>query len=99
MTTAPDLGTARRLSRAILRSADAACVTILPAARSSYLWKGRIENAREYVLLMKTVASKLRSLSRRIRSVHPYQTPEFIALSVRSGTPDYLSWLRRSCAS
>lgn len=73
-------------------------MTLLPATESIYRWKGRVERSREYVLLIKTVGAKLGALSRRIRSEHPYDTPEFIALSVRSGAPGYLDWLRSSCA-
>lgn len=86
------------MSRIILRHADAACVTLLPAAESIYRWKGRVETSREYVLLIKTVGAKIGALARRIRTEHPYDTPEFIALSIDTGTPDYLDWLRSSCA-
>ena len=71
----------------------AACVNILPGMRSIYTWKGAIEQADERQILIKTTKERLPALESRVRELHPYDTPEFLAIPVVEGSPDYLAWL------
>src|SRR5687768_13305402 len=80
MVTAPDLKTARRIARAALKKKLAACANLIPGLESHYWWKGKLESSREILLLLKTDRKKVAALEGTIRSVHPYETPEFITL-------------------
>jgi periplasmic divalent cation tolerance protein len=77
----------------------AACVNvILSPADSYYTWKGKLARAREYLLVIKTTAKRLRELEREVRRLHSYDVPEFIALPIAAGSSKYISWLRASVA-
>ena len=72
----------------------AACVNILPGAvQSVYRWKGKVESARERLLLIKTSRKRLAKLRAAVERMHSYDVPEFIALPIAEGSPAYLAWL------
>jgi periplasmic divalent cation tolerance protein len=96
LVTAPDLKAARRLADALVGERLAACVTAVPGAASTYRWKGKVERAREVVLMIKTRASLAKRLERRVRELHPYDVPEILALPVGSGEARYLRWIVES---
>ncbi|XP_030392006.1 protein CutA homolog isoform X1 [Gopherus flavomarginatus] len=89
----PNEQVAKDIARAIMDKKLAACVNILPKASSMYFWKGEIEEATEILLLVKTRTSKISELSDYIRSVHPFEIPEFISLPIDQGNPLYLKWI------
>ncbi len=85
---------AGRIARALVKRRLAACVNVLGAGvRSTYRWKGRVETAREHLLLIKTAKRKLRALRTAVERLHSYDVPEVIALPIVAGSPDYLRWL------
>jgi len=98
LVTAPDLRTARRLATVLVRTRLAACVNIIPNLESHYTWKGKVEKAREVLLVIKTRRSRLSALWISVQNAHPYETPEFLVLSVAGGSSDYLAWLSASTA-
>ena len=93
LVTAPDLRVARRLARTALQARLAACANLIPGLESHYWWRGKIETAREVLLLFKTRANRLRALERLIVAEHPYDTPEFVALPLAAGAERYLAWI------
>jgi periplasmic divalent cation tolerance protein len=90
----PDQGTAEAIASCLVEERLAACVQILPPTRSVYRWDGRVEHASEVLLLAKTGADRLEALCARIRALHPYETPEVLALEAVGGSPAYLDWIR-----
>ena len=74
----------------------AACVNIVPGITSVYRWKGAVENDAECLLLIKTSAHTWPALESRIRSLHPYELPEIIAVPIQTGQQDYLQWITDS---
>ena len=91
---------ARRIARCVVSNRLAACVNIvLSPAESVYTWKGKVETAREYLLVMKTTAKRLVELEREVLRFHSYEVPEFIALPITGGSTKYLSWLDASVRS
>jgi periplasmic divalent cation tolerance protein len=88
------LAEARRIARTVVSKRIAACVNIvLSPAESFYTWKGKLERAREYLLVMKTRAERLAALENEVKRLHSYDVPEFIALPITEGSEKYLSWL------
>jgi periplasmic divalent cation tolerance protein len=72
----------------------AACVNILGSPVDSiYRWKGKVEQAREVMMLLKTAAKRLPELEREVKRLHSYGVPEFIALPIIAGSREYLHWL------
>ena len=85
---------ARRIARAVVTERLAACANVFEArVESVYRWKGKVEQAREFLLLMKTSTSRLAALEAEVKRLHSYDVPEFIALPIVAGSPAYLRWL------
>jgi periplasmic divalent cation tolerance protein len=93
ITNLPDTVSAREIARSVIVSSLAACVNILPAVQSVYRWQGAIEEANEVTLLIKTARARYAELENVIKSAHPYQVPEIIALPIEAGLPAYLEWI------
>lgn len=89
----PDQASAERLARHLIETRTAACVNILAPCRSVYRWDGAVEEATEIPVLMKTTRERYSDLETAIRSLHPYELPEIIAVEVGAGLPAYLSWV------
>jgi periplasmic divalent cation tolerance protein len=92
-TTLPDGASARALADHIVSARLAACVNILAPCRSVYRWQGKIEDAEEVPLLIKTSAARYPELEAAIRARHPYELPEIVAVPLSPGLPAYLDWL------
>lgn len=93
LTNVPDRPVAEKLARVLVESGAAACVNVLAPCDSIYRWQGRVETAAEIPLLIKTTASAYARLEEIIRSQHPYELPEIIALPITKGLPAYLDWV------
>jgi periplasmic divalent cation tolerance protein len=97
--TCPTPALARKIARAVVQTRLAACVNIvLSPVESFYTWKGKLEKAREYLLIMKTTAKRIAALENEVKRLHTYDVPEFIALPISEGSKKYLSWLNESVA-
>jgi periplasmic divalent cation tolerance protein len=97
LVTCGTLSESRKIARGVVQKKLAACVNVLPSPMSSYYtWKGKLEVAREYLLLMKTTSKRLAGLEKEVKRLHSYDVPEFIALAITDGSRTYLSWLQQS---
>ena len=86
---------ATRLATTLVEERLAACVNILATPiQSVYRWQGAVEQAEEYLLLMKTTQARSAELEKRVAALHSYDTPEIIALPIVGGSEKYLAWLR-----
>ena len=86
---------AAKIARHLVENRLAACVTIVPQVRSIYRWKGVVEDATEWLLMVKSRRGLVEKLSAEIASLHSYQVPEVVALPLVDGSPAYLNWLDR----
>ena len=93
LTNLPDRAAALGLAQALVARRLAACVNVLAECTSVYRWKGGIENAAEVPVLIKTRAERYAEVEAAIRSLHPYELPEIIAVPVRHGFDEYLQWV------
>ncbi len=98
LTTCPDEATAARIAADLVEAGLAGCVNRVPGVRSTYRWEGRLQDEPEVLLIIKTLATRYQTLEMRLKSLHPYQVPEIIAVPVVSGSSDYLSWLRTAAS-
>jgi len=96
--TAPDLKTARKLARAALAARLVACANVMPKIESHYWWRGKIESSTEVMVIFKTTLVRLGALENLVVKLHPYDTPEFIAVKLDAGNERYLDWLTASCS-
>jgi periplasmic divalent cation tolerance protein len=93
LTTCPNPEIADKIARVLVEEGLAACVNLLPAMQSIYTWRGKTETATEHLLLIKSITDRYPDIEARIRTLHPYELPEIIAIPVVHGLPDYLTWL------
>lgn len=91
----PDEASAERIANALVEERLAACVNRLPGVVSTYRWHDEIRHDSEQLLIIKTVPGRLDALRERIVSLHPYELPEVIAVSVSGGLDRYLAWIER----
>ena len=96
LVTAPDIDLARRMAKAALEAKLVACANIVPAVESHYWWDGKLESSDEALIVFKTRQEQAPELERVIRELHPYNTPEFVALPLTAGGRKYLAWLADS---
>jgi periplasmic divalent cation tolerance protein len=99
LVTCPSIALARRIARSAVQKRLAACVNVFRSqVESFYTWKGKLETAREHLLIIKTTASRLSQLEREVKRLHTYDVAEFIALPITEGSRDYVSWLDENVA-
>ncbi|MFO7783418.1 MAG: divalent-cation tolerance protein CutA [Desulfatiglandales bacterium] len=94
VTTTETREHALTVARETVRARAAACAQVIGPITSVFHWKGRIEEAGEYLCVMKTLSETYESLEKTIREFHAYEVPEIIALPIEKGGPDYLAWLK-----
>ena len=99
LTNLPDRERAGTLARALTDARLAACINILAPCTSVYRWQGAVETTTEVPLLIKTTAARYPALEAAIRSLHPYELPEIVAVPVVQGLPGYLDWVGHEVAT
>lgn len=99
LVTAPDLKTARRIARAALEARLVACANLVPGVESHYWWQGKIDQASEVLMILKTTKARLAALEKLVVAKHPYDTPEFVVLSVSGANQRYLDWWKASISA
>jgi len=99
LVTCKNSAEARRIGRAVVTSRLAACANVLPGkVESIYRWRGKVERARETLLLVKTTRRRWAKLRDAIRGLHSYDVPEIVALPIVAGLEEYTAWIRESVA-
>ena len=96
LVTCRDVRQARSIARALVGERLAACVNVVPGLTSIYRWKGKVEEAREALLLVKSTSARAKRLEARVKALHSYEVPEVVTLKIAGGSADYLRWLRES---
>ena len=84
---------ARLIARRLVETGAAACVNIVPGATSIYRWQGKIEEAAEWMLVIKTRRDRFEAVQAELAANHPYEVPELIAIDIVDGLPAYLDWI------
>jgi periplasmic divalent cation tolerance protein len=93
LTTLPADADAAAFGTALVEERLAACVNLLAPMQSVYRWQGRVDREAERQLVIKTSRQRLDALWERVRTLHPYDIPEFIVLPIVDGSEAYLGWI------
>ena len=96
LVTCKDDEQAARIARGLVEKKLAACVNLLPQIRSLYVWKGRVEESKEVLLMAKTQTHLVQRLETEVRESHSYECPEILSMPVDQGFEPYLAWVRES---
>ena len=93
LTTMPDDDRANALARTLVDEQLAACVNVHAPMMSTYRWKGAIEREAERQLVIKTTRARVADVQDRLRTLHPYDLPEFFVIEVDDGSSEYVAWV------
>lgn len=92
----PDAETAARISMTLLELQLCACAQTVGPVTSRYRWRGNLEIASEYLLLVKTRRSRYAAVEAAVRALHPYDVPEILATPVLAAWAPYAAWVAES---
>lgn len=105
LTTCPDEASAARIARDLVESGQsrsdprrAACVSRVGPVHLTYRWQGAMHDEPEVLLVIKTLIPRYAELEMRLKTLHPYEVPEVIALTIAAGSAEYLGWLQGALA-
>ena len=96
LSTVASASEAEKIADTLVRKKLCACVNMVPNVRSVFIWKGKIDHAKELLLVIKTERGKLKEVERAIRKHHSYEVPEIIGWPISWGHQPYLDWLSNS---
>jgi periplasmic divalent cation tolerance protein len=91
LTTMPDDSSADELAQSLVDEHLAACVNVHGPMVSTYWWKGQVEREAERQIVIKTTRARLPELEARLRTLHPYDVPEFVIIDA-DGSAAYAEW-------
>jgi len=92
-STFPSAAAAQAVGRALVESGVAACVNIIDGMTSIYRWEGKVEQASEAVMIVKTRKTLAEAAMAAVKDRHPYTNPALLVVPVEGGSADYLAWL------
>lgn len=92
----PNADVARQIGTELVERQYAACFQLFPGAESIYRWEGKVCREPETLALIKTTRAAFPALAEKLRSLHPYECPELLALPAEDGLPAYLEWVASS---
>jgi len=93
--TCPDGKTAEKLGEILLKKRLAACINVIYTIKSLYWWKKKIEKNHEVLMIIKTREKLVDDLIKTVKKLHPYETPEIIAIPIKKGLKNYLEWIKK----
>lgn len=99
LTAAASEEEASKIARHLVERRLAACVNIVPQVASIYRWQGKVEEAHEWLLMVRTTAAAFGQVRDAIAELHSYELPECISLTIEDGSPVYLQWIAESVSA
>jgi periplasmic divalent cation tolerance protein len=96
LVTTKDKKEATKIARGLLEAKLIACANIVEGIQSLFWWQGKIDSAKEVLLILKTKKILSKKVASKVKLLHSYKTPEIIALPIVDGNKDYLDWIASS---
>ncbi len=96
LITARDKKEADKIAEKLIRDKLAACVNIVSGIKSLFWWQGKVDRAKETLLIVKSRKEKFAKIVRSVKANHSYAVPEIIAIPIASGFKPYLEWIDES---
>jgi periplasmic divalent cation tolerance protein len=92
--TASNREEAVKIVRTLLEEQLIACANIMDPVSSFFWWKGKIEEEKEVLAIMKSHETHFKKLSKRVTELHSYDIPEILVLPIVDGSASYLDWMK-----
>jgi len=96
LITCPSKDEGLKIAKALLENKLAACINVIDGLDSYFWWKGKIDYAKEVLLIVKTRLDLFNKVVELVKKLHSYTVPEIIALPILAGNKDYLRWIDES---
>ena len=80
--------TAKKIAKEVVAQELGTSVRIVSGVNSFFRWVGKVENAEEQVLLIKTNKDAYANLEKCIKRLHPHELPEITAVPTITGFTD-----------
>jgi len=96
LSTAGSEDEARKIAKHLVQHRIAACVNLVPRIESIYWWQGKVESSQEWLLIIKTTASRFSAVCDAIGELHSYDVPECVSVAIEDGSEEYLNWIADS---
>lgn len=96
-TTTDSKNEAKFLAQLLLHKRLAACVQT-QKVQSSYIWKGKIRQKKEYLLTLKSTRTNAKAVERLLRANHSYEVCEFVSFPCIV-SKEYGEWIEDSVKS
>ncbi|MFQ5679531.1 MAG: divalent-cation tolerance protein CutA [Gemmatimonadota bacterium] len=96
LVSGPDRAAMVELGRRVVTERLAACANVWTGVHSVFRWRGEVQEEEEVLVFLKSTAGNLSALGARVRELHPYEEPEFLAFAVDEGSPSFLAWVAES---
>lgn len=93
LVTAKDKKEAQKISASLIKAKLAACVNIVSKIDSIFFWSGKLNQAKESLLVIKSKKEKIPKIIKLVKSLHSYEVPEIIALPIIAADAPYLRWI------
>jgi periplasmic divalent cation tolerance protein len=93
LVTAKNKAQAQKIAGGLIKARLAACVNIVDKIDSVFFWAGKIDRAKESLLVIKSKKAKLPQIIKTVKSLHSYEVPEIIAIPIVGGDRPYLGWI------
>lgn len=90
--TVPDEETGVKIAKHLVEQKLAACVNLVPISKSVYIWKGKLEEHPEVLLVIKTKEKVFDKLKEEVEKIHPYTVPEIIGFEIKKSAEKYAKW-------
>jgi len=87
---------AKKIAQGLLAKKLIACANIIGGVQSFFWWEGKVDSAKEALLILKTSKACFKKLVLAVKALHSYSVPEIIALPIVAGSRDYLQWINKS---
>ncbi|MEK7567352.1 MAG: divalent-cation tolerance protein CutA [Patescibacteria group bacterium] len=94
-TTVANKKDAEKIAKVLSQRKLSACTQIIGPVTSIYRWKGKLENSKEFLILIKTKLNLYKKVEKVIKENHPYELPEIIVTPIIAGSKEYLNWLNK----
>jgi len=93
LITTKDVPEAKKIAQALLNKKVIACANIVKDIQSLFWWKGKVDKAKEVLMIIKSKKEHFQKIIKIVKSLHSYDVPEIIALPIVAGNKDYLKWI------
>ena len=99
LVTAKNVREANKIASKLIEGKLIACANVVKGISSIFRWQGKVDKAKETLLILKSKKSCFPKIVKMVKKYHSYDVPEIIALPITDGSKDYLNWIKSNCST